>query len=65
MAATGVPLVALVSPTMPPTVRRDLEANILAGQRVNGPVIARARGGPVTRMGRPKRSPIDRPARRM
>jgi hypothetical protein len=50
-------LLQLSSPTMPPAVRQDLEARILAGEAVSGPQIRRARGGPVTRTGRPKRRP--------
>jgi hypothetical protein len=55
-------IVALASPSLPPAVRQDLEARILAGESIGGPDIARARGGPVTRTGRPKRQP-DQPAR--
>jgi hypothetical protein len=57
-------VVALASPTMPPAVRQDLEAQILAGDAVFTPQIRRARGGPVTRTGRPKR-PANQPAPRM
>ena len=55
-------LVLLSSPTMPPAVRRDLEARILAGEAIGGPDIVRARGKLKT--GRPRR-PSDRPAIRI
>ena len=33
----------LASPTMPASVRQDIEARILAGERIGGPKIRRAR----------------------
>ncbi len=50
----------LSSPTMPALVRQDLEARILAGQRIGAPQIRRARGQ--LKPGRPKRA--DQPALR-
>jgi hypothetical protein len=52
----------LSSPTMPPRVRQDLEARILAGEFVGGPDIVRARGP--LKNGRPRR-PGQPPAMRM
>jgi hypothetical protein len=49
-------LTLLSSPTMPASVRQDLEARILAGESIGAPHIVRARGT----AGRPKRA--DRPA---
>jgi hypothetical protein len=51
-------LALLSSRTMPPTVRQDLEARILAGESIGGPAIVRARGPFKT--GRPRR-PADQP----
>ena len=55
-------LIQLSSPTLPSSLRQDLERRILAGERISGPNIIRARGP--LKMGRPRRR-ADRPAMRM
>ena len=62
-AAVRVNLIAmrpLLSPTRPSSLRQDLERRILAGERISGPNIIRARG--TLKPGRPRR-PADQPAR--
>jgi hypothetical protein len=54
-----ISLVTLSSPSIPPAVRRGLEARILAGESIGGPDIVRARG--LLKSGRPKRA--DQPVR--
>ena len=64
-AAVRVNLIAmrpLLSPTRPSSLRQDLEMRILAGERISGPNIIRARGP--LKMGRSRRR-ADRPAMRM
>jgi hypothetical protein len=65
-AAARVNLIAmrpLSSPTLPSSLRQDLEMRILAGERISAPQIRRARGP--LRSGSPKRRPANQTAMRV